>query len=126
MEMKLAIRHIQDAGDIARERIVLQAKEDVDIGDFAVFAAKKYSKGGAAGGNVPYAYWLPDKHVKAGDFVVLYTKAGTTSEKIGDTGKTSYFYYWGYTKPKWTSDVTPVLVLTSMWETLKEDGVNRA
>ena len=117
--MKLSILSIQDAGNIERERIVIKANEDVDIGDFAIFAARKSSKGGVAGGTVPFAYWLPDKTIKAKDLVVLYTKSGVRSEKGDSLGNTSYFYYWGYTKPKWTNDVIPVLVRTAMWETLK-------
>jgi hypothetical protein len=51
------------------------------------------SFGVAQSGNVPRAYWFSDQKVKAGDFVVLYSKPGTKSSKTSESGSTSYFYY---------------------------------
>jgi hypothetical protein len=117
--MTLTIKGVQNAGDIQRECVVLLATTDVDIGDFAVFIARKSRDGTPSAGNVPYAYWLPDLRVKAGDFIVIYSKAGTKSEKTSESGRTSHFYYWGYKEPKWVENVIPVLVETPGWETGK-------
>jgi len=59
------------------------------------------------------AYWFPDKLIKTGDWVVLYTKEGTSSEKAGDRAKT-YFYYWGFGEPQWQNYVA-ALVSTPTW-----------
>ncbi|MEZ5901662.1 MAG: hypothetical protein R3D51_19455 [Hyphomicrobiaceae bacterium] len=113
--MNLELQGVEDTGNIERERVVMKATKDVDIGGFAIFKGRKTSDNGVASGPVPAAFWLPDKKIKAGDFVVLYTKSGTTSEKVGTSGATSYFFYWGYKEPQWKGQMA-VLVRTTSWE----------
>lgn len=119
--MKLTITEIAGRGEEQRERIVLKANEDVDIGDFAIFMARKSSEGTKVrGGNILHCYWFEDKGIKKGSTVVLYTKSGKKSEKENPSGTTSYFYYWGLDAPKWTNSVSPVLVHTANWQIFKE------
>jgi hypothetical protein len=113
--MNLELRGIENVGDIGRERVVLRATGDADIGKFAIFKCRKTSNGGAASGHVPAAYWFPDKLIKSGDWVVLYTKQGTSSEKSNEPGtQKTYFYYWGFSEPQWKTDVA-ALVSTPNW-----------
>jgi hypothetical protein len=119
--MKLRITEIADRGDAQRERIVMKADEDIDIGDFAIFMARRSSKDGKVrSGNIPHCFWFEDKEIKAGSTVVLYTKAGTRSEKENSSGKVSYFFYWGLDAPRWTEIVRPVLVQTPSWAIFKD------
>jgi len=67
-------------------------------------------------GTVKDVYWFPPKKVKSGDWVVLYTKVGPTSEKVTENGPTSHFFYWGKLKPMWGSGAIPVLVETPTWK----------
>jgi len=113
--MNLDLRGIENIGDLERERVVVRATQDVDIGDFAIFKCRKSADGGVASGHVPDAYWFPDRTIKSGDFVVLYTKKGTASEKKGETGSTTYFYYWGWARSQW-SDHIAALVHTAAWD----------
>jgi len=99
-----------------RERIILKAREATDLGSYAVFAARP-SEESVASGDVPYVFWFPDRELKAGDLVVLYTKSGSPSEKKNEGGATTYFYYWGLDKPIWAdSAYRAVLVNTPLWE----------
>jgi hypothetical protein len=112
--MNLELKGVRDVGDLNRERVVLRATQDADIGRFAIFKCRTTSDDGVAAGYIPAAYWFPDKKVKSGDWVVLYTKEGTRSEKAGDNGNT-YFYYWGRKDPQWNGYIA-ALVSTSTWE----------
>ncbi|WP_031260694.1 hypothetical protein [Mesorhizobium sp. LNHC252B00] len=64
-----------------------------------------------------YTYWFTYKLVAAGDLVVLYTKAGTDSEKALTTGKKAHFFYWGHSSAIWDQpDRAAVLLNAPTWE----------
>ncbi len=119
--MSLELVNIEAAGDLASERIVLRANNSTpqtEIGWYAVFRCWTATKEGmqaVLAGPVPNVYWFASKKVKPGDWVVLYSKAGTLSEKVGQAGVTSHFYYWGMRSPLWIPGFTPALVETPNW-----------
>jgi hypothetical protein len=113
--MNLEIRSVEAAGDLERERLVLRATTNANIGLFAVFRCESQDNDEVSSGPVPDAYWFEDKKVKENDLVVLYTKAGTISEKVSSSGATSHFFYWGLDTPIWVPAHTPLLVNTTTW-----------
>jgi hypothetical protein len=113
--MTVELRSIENAGDLERERVVLRATKDDDIGRFALFRCHTTTKGKVASGSIPAAYWFPDQKIKKGDFVVLYSKSGVNSEKKGDNGGTSYFYYWGLKSPQWPKYIAALVETGSNW-----------
>ena len=114
--MILKVTAIADRGNYMKERIVMKATQDVDVGNFAMFRAGLL-KDGAITSDTTDAFWFPDKSIKANDVVVLYTKKGTASERVLSLGNTVHFYYWGKSEKLWSgSDHAPVLVYTSDWE----------
>jgi hypothetical protein len=113
--MKLEFSRVESPGDPERERIVFRAAEDVDIGRFAVFQCEGRDNGQVASGPIASAYWFADKKIASGDFVVLYSKNGTTSEKT-EQAITSHFFYWRSSKPLWVGRYVPVLINTASWE----------
>lgn len=115
--MKLEIDRIPEAGDIGKERVVLKAKEDVDIGEYVLMRSKRGASGNPLSGSKS-AYWLPDLTVKAGDLVVIYSKKGKSSKKTLDNGKVVHFYYWHLHKAIWDkeSNNTAVLLNVREWE----------
>lgn len=114
--MKLDPLKVEDRGDIERERLVFRAREDVDVGRYAIFKCENSeTKGRVLSANIPAVYWFPDKTIKAGDFVVVYSKAGARSEKKGDNGNMTYFYYWGFESAQWNKNYTPVLLEANTW-----------
>jgi len=113
--MNLEFSSIADAGVFSNERIALKATASFDLTRYAIFACNSTLDGKVTGGNVPYAFWFWSKKVNPGDFVVVYSKSGTTSEKKNNDGTTSHFFYWGSSSPIWTAGRTPVVVETSTW-----------
>jgi hypothetical protein len=114
--MTLQIISISDAGNIERERLVLRATIDMDIGKYAIFSCRITSKGKAIAGVIPHAFWLFDREVKENDLVILYTKAGVISKKVNSNSTTSYFYYWNLSDSIWSPSLIPVLVNTISWK----------
>lgn len=99
--MKLEIKSIADGGDPLKERIILRALADLDVGQFAVFKSGVGSSGKEPTSGRKAAYWFPDGWIKAGDRVVLYTKKGSRSTKQMDDGYTAHFFYWGREDAMW-------------------------
>jgi hypothetical protein len=112
--MNLQLR-IVDAGNLEKERVVLTAVTDDDVGQYAVFCCEATEDGKIYSGDIPKVYWFPSQKMKKGDLVVLYTKEGVDSEKKNKSGTTSTFYYWQLDRPLWQPGFRPVLVHTSNW-----------
>lgn len=114
--MRIKIRGIRDAGVPEKERLALDVTQDDDIGSYVVFHTRVL-KPEIVSARVRRAYWFPDKPVKPGDVVVLYTKRGTQNEKKHEDGTTSHFFYWNQEAPLWKDrDVTAVLAFLEEWE----------
>jgi hypothetical protein len=108
--MILEIRSFADAGNLEKERLVLRATADTDIGNYAIFRSKRASNGKPISGS-KNAYWFPDIDVSEGDLVVLYTRAGTARRKTLTNGKTAHFYYWNQKTSFWGEDKNNIAVL---------------
>lgn len=114
--MNIKLHEIEGGGDISRERVVIKATAPTDIGKYAVFACRAGTEENtASAGPINAVYWFPNKKVQEGDFIVLYSKLGTRSEKRGEDGNTSHFFYWRSPKPLWVTGTVPALVETSDW-----------
>jgi hypothetical protein len=112
--MMLEISSFADAGVHEKERLVLKAVGDVDIGKYGVFRSGVSDGAPISGSKI--AYWFPDQRVKAGDLIVLYTKKGTSSKKEISGGHTAYFYYWHRENSLWGSgERTAVLFRIAEW-----------
>ncbi len=95
--MNLEFSSIADAGNFDAERIVLKATAKFDLTRYAIFACTSTSDGKVSGGNIPASFWFWSKTVNPGDFVVVYSKGGTTSEKKNNDGHHLPFFLLGLT-----------------------------
>lgn len=112
--MKVEIQSIADKGIREKERIILKAVSDTDIGDYLLIQAG-FSDGQVTVGTYQ-TYWFPYKAVSAGDLIVVYTKSGNQSEKELRPGRKAHFFYWGIGGPIWDkSDRAPVLLHAPEW-----------
>lgn len=108
--MSLEIQSFAGQGDHDKERLVLRAKTNLDVGEYAVFVSSSTPDGRAVSGKKT-AFWFPDVEVNAGDLVVLYTKQGKQSTKQGVSGVTIHFFYWGISKTIWNTPKVGAVVL---------------
>ncbi|NWD24896.1 hypothetical protein HX864_16610 [Pseudomonas yamanorum] len=117
--MNLIILRIADNGILEKERIVLKAVADVDVGSY-ILAQTGVGVDRVVTNKIHNNFWFPDAEIVAGDLVVLYTKSGKSSTKENGANK-SYFYYWGKPTPVWNiQDRTAVIMEISSWERLAE------
>lgn len=101
--MNIKIRAIRNSGVADKERLVLQVLRDDDIGYYVVFDTT-FTEDGKISNKVRHSYWFPDKKVRIGDLVILYTKPGTQSESQNEDGSTAHFFYWGLDKTIWNKE----------------------
>ncbi len=119
--MNLNISSFADAGNFDKERLVLKANVDLDIGKYAVFCTELSADKGATAGS-KLAYWFPDEEIKANDLVVLYTKQGSSRKKELDAGRTAHFFYWGHDEALWEGTKNGAVVLQVMRWSKKVPG----
>lgn len=97
--MQFTIGYVADKGDLDRERLVLHAKRSAYIGDFLLIRTSV--EDGEVTTDVGDSLWFPDRPVKAGDLVAVYTKSGADRKKKIEGGRTAHFFYWGQHAPLW-------------------------
>jgi hypothetical protein len=115
--MNLEIRSFADAGVFSKERIILKALTDLDVGDYAVFRSGTGTSTNKPTSGRKIAYWFPDFKVEEGDLVVLYTKRGTRGTKLLDSGRTAHYFYWGRDEMLWgDNQFGAVLLEVSNWQ----------
>lgn len=113
--MNLKLKSIADKGNPQKERLVIRVVNDTDVGEFIVMRTGFVDD--AVNIGVESTYWFPDKSVKAGDLVVLYSKAGTIKDRPLERGGNVHFFYWGQPTAVWRNPNTAaVLVHAPVWE----------
>lgn len=108
--MNVKIKYIRNPGDLKKERLVLKILRDDDIGYYLVLDTT-FTSDGSISNLVRHPYWFPDKKVKTGDIVVLYTKDGRETEKKNKDGSSSHFFYRGMDSTVWNQDGDCAVVL---------------
>lgn len=118
--MKTKISSIREAGNLQKERVVIRVESACDIGEYILLQTG--FKNGSVNTGVHKTYWFPDKPVRAGDYVVVYTKKGTNSEKPFNEA-TSHFFYMGNPEPIWNIEGrSAVLMHAPEWQSFQVDN----
>ena len=98
----------------------MRVRQDVDIGDFML--VRTGFEGDTVTTGVSNAFWFPDKRLRAGDLVVVYSKEGRSHARPRDDGTKAHFFYWDQSSPLWASeDVAPVLLYAPQWDSKAPD-----
>jgi hypothetical protein len=100
--MNILTKDVLGAGVIESERVVLRVVRDENIGTY-LLSAGTIQKDGDLAMDIRPLFWFPDDMLKAGDLIVVYTKAGKHKIKVNDDKSTSRFYYLGYDAPLWNA-----------------------
>lgn len=115
--MNLELRSIVEPGNIAKERITLRAKSDLDLGDYLVAQTNDVESSPATG--LLSSYWFQYRKIEKGDLVVIYTKQGAETEKSLSTGRKAHFFYLGLKEPIWGDPTKGALLLLAPTWTYK-------
>jgi len=101
--MDVRISKISGHGDYKSECVLLEVVADCDIGAY-MLADSTYTSENRISNKVRHTFWFPDKKVKKGDFVSLWTQGGTDTTTTNDAGKTVHRFYWGLKQAVWNDD----------------------
>ena len=117
--MKVEIIKIIDKGIADKERLWLKVLADTDLSYYIVFDTTYTSENSVS--NVQrHAHWFNPRKVKAGDYVVLYTREGKISTSQNKDGSTTHFLFWGINRNIWNKDEDcAVLFEVNSWMTRK-------
>ena len=85
---------IGNRGDLPNERVQLVVTRDVNTTFYILIATHELSPGRINSG-FRTSYWFEPTDVKAGDHVIIYTKAGTYKRAPRPDGHFNHFFYWG-------------------------------
>ena len=119
--MKFNIRGIRDAGEIDKERVVIDLLEDGNAGTLISASTVQKNKN-AISPKINNPYWIPDQDVKKGDLLVIYTKKGNRNTKENNDGTTSYFFYMSKNEPLYTNEDQTVAVFNiASWKFSKKE-----
>jgi hypothetical protein len=115
--MKLVLQRIADRGVPDKERLALKVASDTTLSYFVVLDTAYLTP--QTINSVPKrAFWFPPKPVKTGDWVILFTKAGTPSERKLEDGTTAHFFFWGQPQVLWNQTGNCAVVMElSDWTT---------
>ena len=120
--MNVEIISVHNHGNHKEEYVLLRVKADCDIGHYQL-CDSTYTKDGNVSNKVRHTYWFPDKPVKKGDLVSLWTKDGTNTTTKNDSGTTVHRFYWGLAKAVWNDDGDcAVLQHVPNWQFFKAKG----
>lgn len=97
----LKLLEVKDAGDLSKERVLFEAVEDVDIGDY-VLTDTTYGADGTRSNKLRHVFEFPTRFVELGEFVRVFTKAGkVTKSTMADDFTPVHNLYWGLKETIW-------------------------
>lgn len=114
--MKIDIQSVSNHGDFDKELVTLTVNADCDAG-IHILTDTTYTGEGKVSSLLRHMFWLPDKQVKKGDFIQVYTKAGTNTSHSNKANTTTHVFFWGLKTAVWnnTKDCA-VLIEIAEWQ----------
>jgi hypothetical protein len=112
MKLKLEILCISDKGEHDTERVILRARKDCNLGFFLLCLSTWKSKA-TISNKLRHLFWFPEAAVNSGDFIILYTRKGSTIGCENQLGTTTHAFYWGLEKPVWNDPKDCAVVFES-------------
>lgn len=114
--MNIEIDSIKDSGIIDKERVVFKANQACELGKYIVALSTSVNENSFSS-HLRNTFWFPDKELKVGDLVVLYSKKGDKSSIVNEDGSNTHFYYWGLDNPLSATSKACIVLLETSWIT---------
>jgi hypothetical protein len=118
--MRIAIHSIENKGDLEKECVWFDVKEEVpSLSDFMV-CDTTYTDDHHISNELRHIYWFRKQSVKKGDWIKLLTKVGTNTSSNNDRKTTTHILYWNLGRTIWNKDGdAAVLFELANWNTTK-------
>lgn len=118
--MNLGIRKIADAGNLDRERVVIDVLVDADLGSFILAAGTRIkSQPREISSRIWNLLWFPDLFAEEGDTIFVYTRGGGEPYVEGAmrNGGVAHKFYLNREAPLWDHPRRiPVLLELADWD----------
>lgn len=117
--MKATWIGIYDRGVLKDERVHYRASVDLDLSDYAVYESSVAGPNAINSGHST-CFWFGPRRIKAGENVVLYTRAGNPGTETRKDGTVYHFFFRGLTSALYANpDSRSVLFELNTWSTAK-------
>lgn len=117
---KLELISIEGQGNLDKECVWLNVKEDIDDLAFYMVTDTTYTNDHHISNELRHVFWFPKMAVKKGDYIRLSTKKGKTGTTTNTRNTTTHLLFWGLGRTVWNQDGDcAVLFGLSGWETMK-------
>ncbi len=98
--MNIEIHGVIGDDHLDTERLILKVNQDDNLANNAIVDSQS-----TIFGRVPkknrHVFWFPNREVKAGDSIILYTKRGKVVAPV--KGEQRHLFYWNLDDGIWTS-----------------------
>lgn len=110
---------IYDRGILDRERVHFQAETDIDL-QFCVVMDTFFRDESSVQAGQRLCYWFAKKQIKAGENVVLYSRAGIDSTENRENGVVFHFFFRENSSVLYSDPKTTVSLMTiANWQTMR-------
>lgn len=117
--MKLKLISISNHGDYNKEFVDLLATSDCQIGEH-ILADTTYKNENTVSNKLRHTYWFPNKEIKSGEYVRIFTGSGSAGTVISPNGSTIHKLYWGLKTAVWNDEGdSAVLMQIAEWKAHK-------
>lgn len=101
--MKIEILKIDGRKDFDKEVVWMHVKDNCDAGRYTL-ADSTFNNDGTASNKIRHTFWLPDKEVKKGDYIKVFTKSGKYHSYENGDKTTTHVFYWCLGNAVWNND----------------------
>lgn len=115
--MNVHIERVYSEGGVNTEFVELRVDADCDIGKYLI-ADSSYQKNGTVSNRLRHVYWFPDKKVKKGELVTLWTKVGDDQETTTN-GTRDHWFYWNLGVAVWNDNADCAILIEELSRSFK-------
>lgn len=120
--MDLKITSVHNHGDFEEEHVLLEVTGDCDVGRY-LLADSTYTADGKVSNRLRHLYWFPDRQVKRGERVSLWTKKGENTTATLKDGTKVHRFFWNLETAIWNdSGDCAVLIEAKTWQFFRTRG----
>mgnify|MGYP001267578516 CR=1 FL=1 len=103
--MDVKIIKIESKGDFDKEYVLLEVLSDCEIGEY-LLADSSYTSEGKLSNKIRHIYWFPNKTVKKGDFVFVFTRPKKMNDKTewSNNYTNNHAFYWNLKIAIWNDE----------------------
>jgi hypothetical protein len=96
----LQIIKINNSGEVSSEYVFIEVVADCNAGDY-LLTDSTYGADNAPSNKLRHVFFFPSKEMKAGEYIVLWTKSGTYNLGKTSTNSPQHNLHWNLKETVW-------------------------